>query len=182
MIQFFANMTFPRAVIIFSLLGSAVFAPFVYARTARLEEVHLEGRRVGTRRRRQIHVGALRLKELQRVADKEGLKGENDPELYIREVAAQDNVSIGAVDVSASVTSPMRGVEDRRYKIRPSNKNEPFVRGSIGNFLYKLEEDSRRVKVTSIKLSPLKRLKPGQIGDDVWTFEAEITSRQAVDG
>ena len=54
-------------------------------------------------------------------------------------------------------------------------------RASVANFLYKLEELSRRVRVTSLKLTPHSRLKPGELGDDFWTFSAEITARRAVE-
>jgi len=179
--DFFANMNFPRAVILFSLTGSAVLGYLVYQQTERLKELELELRRapaVVT----QIQQSAMRLDELNQAADREGLKGEqSDPELYIRRVAATDNVNIGQVDISVSASTPARGLEDRKYKIRPTNKNERFSRGGIGNFLYKLEADSRRVKVTSVKMTPVERVKPGEVGNDSWTFEVEITSRQTVE-
>lgn len=178
---FFSNMTFPRAVILFSLTGSLVLGYFVYMRTQRLTQLERDLQRAPSVVQK-IQEHAWRLDELHRAADKEGLKGEqSDPELYIRRVASQDNVNIGQVDTSVSEATPERGVLDRKYKIRPTNKNESFHRGSIGNFLYKLEADSRRVKVTSLKMTPVGRVKPGEIGDDLWTFEAEITSRQAVE-
>ena len=55
-------------------------------------------------------------------------------------------------------------------------------RASIANFLFTLEQDSRRVKVTSIRIDPFAKLKPGELGGDEWTFEAEITSRRKIEG
>ena len=37
------------------------------------------------------------------------------------------------------------------------------------------------VKVTSINLTPAKKVKPGEIGDDRWTFEAEVMSRSKLE-
>ena len=48
------------------------------------------------------------------------------------------------------------------------------------SFLYRLEEKSRRVKVTSLKLDPVARMKTDEIGKDQnWSFSATLTSRQA---
>ena len=69
-------------------------------------------------------------------------------------------------------------VVDKVYRIKSDARERSFQRPRIANFLYTLEFDSRRVKVTSLKLSPSnKRLKPGEIGDDLWTFEAALTVR-----
>ena len=177
---FLRNMTFPRWVIVISLIGSAVLGWFVYQKRMRLEEVHRELGQVKSVIV-DVQTNAYRLNELQELSAKEGLSTQDDPELYIRNVAAQDNVSIGSVNTSVSTASPMRGVEDRRYLIRPTDRQARFPRGAIGNFLYKLEADSRRVKVTDLKITPAERLKPGELGNDEWTFEATITSREAVE-
>lgn len=176
--RFFAAMTFPRWVIVISLLGSCVLGWLVWQRTQRLAAVEGELARVKPLVQK-IQENAWRLDTLQKAADKEGLKGESDPELYIRRVAQQDNVNIGQVVITPRTTTPERDVEDRHYGIRPNNRTERFSRGHIGNFLYKLEADSRRVKVTDLKITPVDRVRPGEIGADAWTFEATITSRQA---
>lgn len=178
--RFLAAMTFPRWVILVSLLGSCALGWIVWQKTTRLEQVQRELAQVKPLVR-EIQENALRLNALQQAADKEGLKGESDPELYIRRVAQQEHVNIGQVVITPRTTTPVRGVEDRHYGIRPANRSESFRRGNIGNFLYKLEDDSRRVKVTELKLTPVARVKPGEIGPDDWTFEATITSRQAAE-
>ncbi len=175
---FFKNMTFPRWVILVMFTASAVLGWFVYERSKRLETVQIELSRT-PKLVKEIQELALELDGLQRAADKEGLRGEADLEFYIRSVGSHEAVRIGQVNTTPRTSSPMRGVEDRVLKIQPTNKDARYTRGQIGNFLYRLEEKSRRVKVTRIKLDPWKRIKPGEIGDDNWTFEAEITSRQA---
>jgi hypothetical protein len=178
---FFSSLNFPRAVILVMLLASAVLGYFVWQRTTRLHQIERELVMVKSRVRETQQL-ALQLNDLQRLSEREGLVGEADPEFYIRGVASQDRVQIGQVDTSVSTSTPMRGVEDKKYKITPSNKNARYSRTQIGNFLYKLEADSRRVRVTHIRITPVSRVKPGEIGPDVWTFEAEITSRQAIEG
>ncbi len=59
----------------------------------------------------------------------------------------------------------------------PAEKTQRFTLGQIGNFLYKLEADSRRVKVTYFKIQPFEKVAPGQVGKDAWNFEAELTTR-----
>ena len=177
---FLRRMTFPRWVIVLSLLGSVGLGYVVWQKMQQLNQVHTELKSVKGLVR-EVQGNAYRLNELQKVSAKEGLIGESDPELYIRGVAAKKNVSIGSVNTSVSTTTPMKGVEDRRYLIRPTDRQAKFSRGAIGNFLFKLEDDSRRVKVTDLKLTPSDRLKPGDLGSDFWTFEATMTSRQAVE-
>lgn len=176
--NFLASMTFPRWVILTSLLGSCFLGWVVWNKTRRLAEVEVELARVKPLVQK-IQENALRLNALQKAADKEGLKGEGDPELYIRRVAQQDNVNIGQVVITPRTTTPEKNIEDRHYGIRPNNRTERFTRLHIGNFLFKLEEDSRRVKVTDLKINPVERVKPGELANDSWTFEATITSRQA---
>jgi hypothetical protein len=177
--SFLASMSFARWVIVISLLGSCFLGWVVWSKTRRLGEVQVELTRVKPLIQK-IQESALRLNALQKAADKEGLKGEADPELYIRKVAQQDNVNIGQVVITPRTTTPERNIEDRHYGIRPNNRTERFSRLHIGNFLFKLEEDSRRVKVTELKVNPVERVKPGEVPNDTgWTFEATITSRQA---
>jgi hypothetical protein len=179
--SFFANMNLSRWMILGSLTGSAILGYFVWERGNRHDEIVKELARVPSMIR-SIQSKALELDELQRLADKEGLKGKDDPEFYIRGVARNDRVKIGLVDITKRTTSPARGIEDRVYKIKPSVKNTKYSRGSIANFLYKLEEGSRRVRITHVKIEPADKVRPGEIGPDTWTFEAEMTSRQGAEG
>jgi hypothetical protein len=60
--------------------------------------------------------------------------------------------------------------------------NVSFQRSQIANLLYKLEADSGRVVVTDVEIDKAdKRLKPHEIPEDRWMFEATLTSRQATD-
>ena len=179
--SFLRGMSFPRVVFIVSVLASAVLGWFVYQRTQRLRQVERELARV-EEVIKEIQEDAIFLDKLMKIADGEVLKGDqDDPETYIRSVAAADRVSVGQVNTTVSKRSPERQIEDRIYTIKPANKNQRYHRSQIGNFLYKLESDSRRVKVTSLRITPFGKLKAGEIGNDEWVFETDITTRSKVE-
>jgi len=182
MSSFFRQMSFPRAVILFCTLGSLVLGYLVFQRSQRLDEIQRELKLVENVLR-EIQVDATHLNDLQRVASNEKFKAQSEPETYIRNIAQDDMVNLGqlAVDKTTKPVSGINGVEDRIYRITPApsvRATAHYQRVYLGNFMFKLETDSRRVKVTSIKLDPVdKRLKPGQISSDEWTFDIELTTR-----
>ena len=99
---------------------------------------------------------------------------------YIRKVATSRNVEIGDVRINESKRSPFTGIEDNIYTIRPSDSERGFQRVKVSNFLYKLEEDSNRVKVTDISMDIIqRRVKNHIVPNDSWTFTAQVTTRQA---
>jgi hypothetical protein len=175
---FFARMNFPRAVILVCTLGSLALGVLVYMRTRRLHEVERELRQVPDVVR-EIQTAAMKLNDLQRQAGAEKWKAQSEPEFYIRSIAVNERINMGQVEILSRKDFPMKGVEDNIYTIRPASKSQHHQRLQIGNFLYTLEKDSRRVKVTSIKLTPPPnaKLSPGEIGDDMWVFQAELTTR-----
>ncbi len=98
-----------------------------------------------------------------------------DAGLYIRSIAADDDVAIGAVVTKSSVVHPRDGIADIRYSIRPVDKETALSREQIGGFLHQLESQSPNVRVTRVKISPSA---PGaDVTDDTWTFEADISLR-----
>lgn len=177
---FFRNMSFPRAVILFCSLGSIALGTVVYLRTKRLDEVLQELRRAPDLVR-EIQTDAYRLSELQKTATAEQFKAQSEPETYIRAKAGDDKINMGQIDISHTTKSPARGIEDTVYKISPQLKTQRFSRGQIGNFAWKLEFDSRRVKVTRLKLTPFDKTTPGEVGKDLWTYEIELTTRSKTD-
>ncbi len=107
------------------------------------------------------------------------LIGEANPESYIR-ARAQDNrdVKLGNVDISTR-EDPLGGnIVDYRYTVKPAEADRGAERVKIANFLYKLEEDSHRMRVTSVKLEPRQRIKEHEVSDDLWKWEVVVTSRQ----
>ncbi len=181
--NFLRNMTFPRGVILVSLVASLGLGVLVFQRKTRLREI--EGELLGVPNLvKEIQQLGIEYTNLKQIASGEIVRGEQlDIETYIRQQAADKMVEIGQVDITPSAPRAFTGgVEDRVFKIKPANTNQRYQRSRIGNFLYKLEADSRRVKVTNLKLTPAnKRLKSGEVGDDLWTFEAAITVRTKVE-
>jgi len=176
----FGRMSFPRAVIVFCTLGSAVLGTLVYLRSRRLSEVQHELVRV-KEIVAEIQADAYRLDSLLRSKSSDVFSAQSEPQFYIREIAVDDKVNMGQMDITVSTKQPTKGVEDTIYKITPQTKSQRFTRGQIGNFLFKLENDSPRVKVTRLKLTPFEKTSPGEIGKDQWNFEADLTTRTKLD-
>ena len=172
-----SSLNFPRMVIVVSLVASGVIGWLDYRMQGELAQLEDDVAEAPITVQR-LQTTALELETLMKLANKEGLKGQDDPELYIRRVAQMQHVNIGDVNTDFSSSEPIRGVEDLKYKIKPSERTSSYARGAIANFLYKLEAESRRVRVTQIKIDPAEKVDPGEIGNDFWTFEAEITSRR----
>lgn len=104
---------------------------------------------------------------------------DQDPSVYIRALAGHPNINIGRVEVNFTESESGRGVSQRNYQITPTESRATFDRRNIANFLYKLEEDSRRVKVTSIELNNASsRVEPGARPQDLWQLKATISMRE----
>lgn len=176
----FSRMSFPRAVILFCSLGSVALGILVWMRSQRLAEVKRELARM-PEIVRGIQEDAHTLAALQRSADSEKFKAQSEPLTYIQSIGAEENVNIGQLKIDKSTATPGRGIEDSIYKIAPAEKSAKFDRLRIANFLYRLEEASRRVKVTRLKLLPFEKTTPGQVGRDLWTFDADLTTRTKLD-
>lgn len=172
-------MNFPRIVIIVMLLASCVLGWFLYETTNELKQVEADLGKAPVLAHEIQELG-FQLKSLQEARDKDGMTGQASPEYYISSVATNKRIAIGQVNISSSESRPkgMKGVIDKKYRIKPASKTKPFHRSQIGNFLYQLEADSRRIRVTTFKLQPQEKLKPGDIGNDQWFFDAEVTSRE----
>lgn len=174
------KMSLPRAMILICSLGSLVTGAAVFLHSRRLDEVHGELRRV-KELVKEIQTDAYRLDDLQRRASKEKFKAQEEPETYVRMVAGQDNVEMGQLDLTSRPDEPARGIKDTIYKITPQSRTFHYNRTQIGNFLYKLEAQSPRVKVTRLKLTPFDKPVPGEVGKDRWNFEADLTTRTKVE-
>ena len=104
--------------------------------------------------------------------------GEKTPESYVRSVAYHKNVQIGLVNFTPS-TRDYGSFVDRIYRITPTDKDAAFTRPKLANFFFRLEEASKRVRVTEIELETAsKKVKPEDVPDDRWRFKAQVTLRQ----
>lgn len=179
----FSSMNLPRFIIFGCLAASAVLGYFVFARMERLEQVKKELVLV-EKVIKEIQQDAMELERLQALSRDDKFREEQTAEDFIRAIADQPVVRLGQVKLNNKKKTPVTGIQDHIYTIQPVHKKEQkFHRDQIGNFLYSLEEQGSHVKVTSINLKPhgTKALRPGEIGNDEWTYEIQLTSRTKVD-
>jgi len=99
---------------------------------------------------------------------------------YIYKVGGMERVEVGNLVLNPAAAEQFsKGVVDKKTNIRPDNRERTFARTTIANFLYTLEQQSRRVKVTMITIENAdRRVKNHEIPKDQWTFLADVTSRQ----
>lgn len=181
MMAFFSGFNFVRATILFSLIGSGVLGYMAMERADELEQL-----RSGLKKGGAVETVAAEIQQmcreysqLKRDEENEGLRGQNDPMFYIRGVAAKGAVELGLIDIAARESPAGKGVTDKLYKIKPSDRS--FLRSRLANFFFSLEADSRRVRVTSLKVETFSKTKPEEIPEDRWTFEADVISRSKDD-
>ena len=129
-----------------------------------------------------IQAKAAEFSDLTKQLDSDNLRGDNTPLSYIRSVAGNKSIALGGVNINPR-TDQGRGYKDSIYTILPKALNtgkrsaRSFQRTQLANFMYKLEEGSKRVRVTSFKMDPPKNLKPEDIPTDMWTFQCAVTIR-----
>ena len=161
---FFKNLNLARAIMLFSIVGALALGFYGWQRHRQVAELRQHYQEDVAKVVREVMQLGRKHTQLTLAARKDSLTGQADLESYIRSIAAADRVDIGNVNISNSApASSLKGVVDKTYLIKHSDKDRSFSRSMIANFLYKLESDSRRVRVTDIKLETAdKRIK--QIG------------------
>lgn len=176
---YFTNVSMARWIVLLSLVLSMALGAIGYwlhRERTRLED-ELTGRIPSTAF--EIQVAARRHTQLYQEFQREGLKGQSNPDEYIRVLARDVKVQLGGVEIkAASPGSPAKDVVDRRYTIQPQDSKAGHKRDRLANYMWLLEQQSRRVRVTHVRLDPLEKHQPWEIGSDVWSWEIEVTSRQ----
>lgn len=179
---FFQQMNLARAIMLLALIGSVVLASIGWKHHTELEELRLNEDKDVPKLVQQIEQLARRHTQLSKALRQENLVGQADLESYIRKVATADKVEVGDLKLLPADDQRTKGIVDKKYTIKISDRERQFARSRISNFLYKLESESRRVKVTHLVFETAeKKLKPHELPNDMWTFEAEVTSRQRVE-
>ncbi|HTF90505.1 MAG TPA: hypothetical protein VK843_18960 [Planctomycetota bacterium] len=178
------NLTLARWIMIFSLLaaiGLGVYGYKLHAKRTDLEFIiDSKVRALAV----ELQTLAKQHSALVKQFDREGLLEQKDPSSYIRNIAASPNVQIGDIAVDPpNETENIKGILDTRIGIKPASRDRGYPRLNIANFLYKLESESRRMRVTRLRLEPeAKSVRPENILDnDMWRWEAEVTSRTKMD-
>jgi hypothetical protein len=181
--KFFQSLNMARGIILVSLIGSLVLGYLCWQRSSELSELRGQLQKQVQPTVTGLMQSAQRHTQLSRGLKDDSLGGQKNLETYIRKVAAMDRVEVGNVNLANTDTPITKGIVDKKYRIKSDDRDRSFPRLALANFLWKLEEQSRRVKVTDIKLEIAeKRLKTHEVPEDKWTFEAEVTSRQRTDG
>jgi hypothetical protein len=177
--SFLRNMNLARGIILFAVVGSMALGFVGWRQQQKLNELRDDLKEDTPKLVKELMRLGHQHTQLKRAAGKEGLNGQNDFKTYIRNAANKDGVDLGEIKLNSNPQDRGKGVTDLTETIIPADRDRRYERYKIANFLYALERDSHRVKVTRIKMNIAeKNVKPHEIPDDAWTFEAAVTSRQ----
>ncbi len=177
--SFFSNLSFARITMLGSLALSLALLLTGFGLHRRRTELERALALEVPRTAQDIQVQSRRYSALYDEAEREGLKGQEDPQTYFRSLAAHSKVVLGGINIDKLPTnSPSKGVIDIKYKIEPQSAERRFDRKNIANFMWLIEEQSRRVRVTSVHMKREGNFKPFEIGPDRWEWRIEVTSRQ----
>jgi len=180
---FMQGMNLARAIMLLSIVGCIVLGFLGWKRTQQLSEMKTALNDEMKPLVKDLMQTAQRHTTLSKSLKDDSLGAQADLETYIRKVAGKDKVEIGNVDLTVGDEQRSKTVVDKVYRIKSDSRERTFQRLRIANFLYTLEYDSRRVKVTDLKLEIAeKKPKPHEVPADDWFFDAEVTSRQRADG
>ncbi|MCE9594030.1 MAG: hypothetical protein K8S98_07550 [Planctomycetes bacterium] len=186
---FFHNMTVERWVILTSFivalgLGGVGFFKFHRERVELEDALKADVIKLA----QDTQASAMKYSKLYKEADLQELTGsQSNMESFVRTLATRKEASLGQIDVriSESPNTLRKGVQDLRYTLQPQNRERAFSRIGIANYLYLLESESRRLRVSHLRLtlSP-KNLKEWDFppnNPEQWFWDAEVLSRQKSD-
>ena len=178
--NFFKDFNLARAIILVAVVGSLAFAFLGWRQMQKLDELRDNLDKDVPKLVKEVESLGRKHTQLTKAKNADELVAEKNVESYIRKAREADSVEIGEVDIKTTPTTVGKGIIDKRYRITPHEKDKQFQRSRIANFLYKLEADSRRVRLTdiSLDLAEKKRVRPAEIPEDFWTYDIELTSRQ----
>ncbi len=175
----FKNMTLDRGIVLVSMPAIIALAVSAWIQANTLGELHgaLDDEVPGLGR--EIQQLSLQHSALAAQIEGDELVAQENPNGYIRSIAARDMVEIVDVKITPGGKSNIPGTLDNTYRITPADNTTTFRRSRLANFLYKLEEESSQVKVTGITFDVAgKGLRPEDLPvEDLWTFKATLTSR-----
>lgn len=178
--SFFKDFNLARGIILASILGCLVLGFLCWQRSQELGGLREDlASRVVPAVKEMVQF-SHRHTTLSQSMKGEGLRGEENLQTYIRKVGTKDRIEIGELNMANTETEISKGVVDKKFTIKPDNPKQPFPRMKLVNFFYTLEDDSRRVKLTRVKMEVLDQrgLKTHEVPKDEWTFDCELTSRQ----
>jgi len=193
--SFFKEFNLARGIILFSLVGSLGLGAFGYVQHGKLaalqDDLAKSGVHKGTNGTydesdiaklvREIEALGRKHTQLTKSKNAEGFTETEGLNNYIERAITFDGVELGEHGTDPSSVVVAKGIVDKKIRIKPSSRERVFSRSKIANFLYKLEADSRRIRVTdfTIELGGKNKVRDHEIPEEnSWTYEVEITSRQ----
>ena len=180
-----ANMTLARWIIVVSLCASLGLGYYGYKLHARRVEIERALVSEVPAMALDLRTQARQYTVLSKQQGREGFADTvKDPATYIRAIAANKEVQIGDITVDPpSDAENVKGVLDTRYGMKPSSRDRGYPRLNIANFLFKLESESRRMRVTRLRMEPeAKSVRPETVLEsDSWRWEAEVTTRTKIE-
>ena len=182
--NFLAKLNLARVIILVSLAGTFFLGWAGWQSHGELSDLREALEYQAPKVVNDIQQAALRHTELTRSVEGDGLARVGSPQSYIRKCKDHRLVQVGDVDIDERTVEnlPAKGIVDSMYTIKPVDKKRAFTTSTIASFMYRLEADSRQVKVTDLTVEQVgRRLKPSEVPPDEWTWQAVITSRQKKD-
>ena len=177
--SFLQKMNLARGIILFAIVGSIALGLIGWKQQQQLTELRENLVDDTPKLVKDLMRLGRQHTALKRTVSKEGLNAQADFATYITAAANKEFVEIGEIKLNNQPQDRGKGISDNTYTISPADRERAYERYRIANFLYALEKDSQRVKVTRVKMNIAeKNLKPHELPDDKWTFEAAVTSRQ----
>lgn len=177
--SFFRDLSLARGIILGSLALSIVLAVTGWRLHRERVELEVALAQEVPDLARETQELSKRYSKLYDEAEMEGLKGQNDPQTYFRSLAADSKVKLGSLEITTpQAQRPSKGVIDIKYRIQPQAREGGFDRKKIANYLWLIEDRSRRVRVTSFSMQREGSLKAWEYGNDRWKWDIEVTSRQ----
>jgi hypothetical protein len=195
----FKNLNLARGIILASLLGSLALGVVGYLQSRTLSELKSDLEKSGARKSasgsyddsdvaklvRELETLGRKHTQLAKAKRAEGFTETEGLNNYIERAIVQDGVELGDHSTDPSTVSVTKGIVDKKIRIKPTSRDRVFQRSKIANFLYKLEADSRRIRVTdlTIQLGGKNKVREHEIPEENnWTYDVEITSRQREEG
>lgn len=186
-----AKITFPRFMIAACLVGSGVLGVLIWFNYQKItgQSAALATGGSVAETVRQIQAASKRYTNLYQAKGDENLRAQDNPQEYISAAATHDHVQIGRVDIRFAPRTLTPTTTDHVYTVLPhrGTRDAPtFTRNRIANFFWKLEFDSRRVRITELSLTAVDQQgRPWRNFEayplDLWSFSCKLTSRQRVE-
>ena len=183
--KFLNQISFAQSMIIVCLLGSFTLGPFLYGNHKAINELTEAVAEGGELSRIVARIQSNSLLYTQLHAQKSGetLQGQDQTTAYIMRIAGDDNVEMGRFNFPKPQRSVSGGgIIDETFTIKPDDPRRAFDRINVGNFLFSLEDRTRRLRVTQLSMDALNaagktNIPAEQLPSDKWTFTCKVTSR-----